>query len=124
MLKEKDTISKDKLVSQVIAKTPERYMPNFKKVIDDKGDAITIDDHEKEILRMYELSNIHSGADSDGSTDEAETAMITFEGKCYNFGEKGHRANVCPKKKEADKDEEKPSYWVLWQVPRMRPSWS
>ena len=99
-LKEKDTISKDELVSQVIAKTPERYMANVKKVIDDKGDAITIDDLETEILDMYELSNIGSGADSDESGEETETAMTNFPGKCYNCGEEGHRANVCPKKKK------------------------
>jgi len=50
-----DSISKYELIPHVIIATPETYMSCVKKAIDLKGNAITVDDLEDEILQWYEL---------------------------------------------------------------------
>jgi len=68
-LEQSDSISKDELVSHVITATPEKYMSYVKKVVDLKGDEITEDDLQEEILHWYELCNNTLG-DIDDSDEE------------------------------------------------------
>jgi len=96
-LNEMDSISKDELVSHVISAAPKIIWP-ASRIIDSKGDAITVDDLEDEIFEWYELRN---------NKNEQEIAMLAFAGKCYNCRKDGHRANVVrTRRKATDRDKE------------------
>ena len=45
---------------------------------------------------------IVQGSKTSSGTENKEFSLVGFNGTCYHCGEKGHRANKCPKKQNGE----------------------
>jgi hypothetical protein len=83
-------------IGVVFATAAEKYKSVLTSEQHTKGADLTMDDLEDSMNQLWRQGGgsqkKHTG------NDGGEMMLAAFEGTCYNFQEKGHRAKQCPKK--------------------------
>jgi hypothetical protein len=89
-------ITEQDCIGVVFATAAEKYHSVLTSEQRTKGAGLTIDDLEDAMNQLWRQGGgsqkKHTGHDG------GEMVLSAFGGTCYNYQEKGHRANQCPKK--------------------------
>lgn len=108
------TIEPEELLNKVVMEAFKHrdYMLSVKMLVKEKklaAEALDIEQVEEQMMEIYKISrfNREDDSDSDSDADGTEKAMYAggegsskFNGKCYNCGKEGHRANKCTAEKK------------------------
>lgn len=96
-------MSEDLKMAALINKAPKKYYSAIVAEEQAKGDALSLDDVQKAVDKMWRLYKRGSKGEDDTNDDpkETETALgsIVFRGKCHYCHETGHKKWHCPKLK-------------------------
>ena len=104
-LDETDAVRSRDFVSKVVRASPKEYRQVVSDTINQHGeDNVTVEQLEDACQEFYDRFH-GTSSDEDESESGDEAALITedkedMKGKCYNCGERGHRANKCPHPKK------------------------
>jgi len=100
-------MSEDLKMAALINKAPKMYYSAIVAEEQAKGDAMTLDDVQKAVDKMWRLIKKDSDGDDESiegpARKELGLAAVPFHGKCYYCQEKGHVKRECPKLLEAKK---------------------
>ena len=91
-------LTEDDKIAIVLGKGKTEYSVILANTAREKGTSLTIDDLEEAMQIQWRIS--HGDENKNESNDSEFSLVASNELTCYFCGEKGHKANKCPKKKK------------------------
>lgn len=85
-------LSEEEQIATILTACPKAYETVLITEQRSRGVNLKLEHLEEVMTQFYRQT--HNEKETE---DENEITLTTFEGECYNCGEKGHRANKCPK---------------------------